>query len=183
MLKTDGFLVIQTDDSEQAYLKVLLDEVFGTQNYINTVSVLFKNTAGASGGGEDKRLKKNVEYLTIYAKDYKQAKLNSVYEYKRIDVLLDEYQKENKSWKYNNVLMDTGDKKYIGSTVDGSGEEIKIYKHSGYSLPSISEVIRNEGISEYEVYKKYYNRIYRGTMPQSSIRPRVMEKYFELSDE
>ena len=53
LVKTEQFFV-QIDDEEAAYLKVLLDEVFGRQNFINTVSVNMKNIAGASGGGEDK---------------------------------------------------------------------------------------------------------------------------------
>lgn len=184
LLSEEGYIVVQTDDSEQAYLKVLMDEVFGENNYVNTVSVLLKNIAGASGGGEDKRLKKNIEYLTIYAKNYELAsQLNNVFDYKRIDNLLDEYRAQGKSWKYNNVLLDEGDKVYIGSTIDGSGEEIKIYKHTNYKLPSISSLIKKENSSEYEVYKKYYDKIYRGTMPQSSIRPRVMKKYKEITDD
>ena len=58
LLTDDGYIFIQTDDSEQAYLKVLMDSIFGINQYVNTISVLFKNIAGASGGGEDKRLKK-----------------------------------------------------------------------------------------------------------------------------
>lgn len=54
----DGAIFVQIDDEEAAYLKVLMDEVFGRHNFINTVSVNMKNIAGASGGGEDKKLKK-----------------------------------------------------------------------------------------------------------------------------
>lgn len=50
LLSEDGSIFIQIDDEEQAYLKVLCDEVFGRRNYISTVSVLMKNIAGASGG-------------------------------------------------------------------------------------------------------------------------------------
>ena len=32
-------------------------------NYLNTISVKAKSSAGASGGGEDKKLKKNIEYI------------------------------------------------------------------------------------------------------------------------
>lgn len=70
LLSENGSIFIQIDDEEYAYLKVLLDEVFGRNNYVNTISVLMKNIAGASGGGEDKRLKKNVEYIVVYSKDY-----------------------------------------------------------------------------------------------------------------
>ena len=59
LLRDDGAIFVQIDDEEAAYLKVLMDEVFGRHNFINTVSVNMKNIAGASGGGEDKKLKKN----------------------------------------------------------------------------------------------------------------------------
>ena len=70
LLSEEGTIWIQIDDEEQAYLKVLCDEVFGRGNFVNMISVNMKNIAGASGGGEDKRLKKNCEYILIYAKDY-----------------------------------------------------------------------------------------------------------------
>ena len=37
LLADDGFIFVQIDDNEQAYLKVLLDEIFGRQNYINQI--------------------------------------------------------------------------------------------------------------------------------------------------
>lgn len=58
LLRPDGSIWIQIDDEEQAYLKVLCDEIFGRNNFVNMISVNMKNIAGASGGGEDKRLKK-----------------------------------------------------------------------------------------------------------------------------
>ena len=70
LLTDDGVIFIQIDDNEQAYLKVLCDEIFGRNNYLNTISVKMKNIAGASGGGEDRRLKKNIEYIMVYTKNY-----------------------------------------------------------------------------------------------------------------
>ena len=66
LLRLDGTFFCQLNDDEVAYGKVLLDEVFGRANFLNQVSVKMKQTAGASGGGEDKKLKKNVEYLLVY---------------------------------------------------------------------------------------------------------------------
>ena len=42
LLSEEGTIWIQIDDEEQAYLKVLCDEIFGRNNFINMVSV---NTA------------------------------------------------------------------------------------------------------------------------------------------
>uniref|UniRef100_UPI004025A795 DNA methyltransferase n=1 Tax=Ruminococcus bicirculans (ex Wegman et al. 2014) TaxID=1160721 RepID=UPI004025A795 len=46
LLSMDGTIWIQIDDEEQAYLKVLCDEVFGRSNFINMISVNMKNIAG-----------------------------------------------------------------------------------------------------------------------------------------
>ena len=61
LLTPDGTFFCQLNDDEMAYGKVLLDEVFGRANFLNQISVKMKQTAGASGGGEDKKLKKNIE--------------------------------------------------------------------------------------------------------------------------
>jgi adenine-specific DNA-methyltransferase len=81
-------IFVQCDDNEQAYLKVLMDEIFGRDNFINIISAKMKNIAGASGGGEDKRLKKNIEFLNIFSKDYNNSRLESTYEYTEIHKLV-----------------------------------------------------------------------------------------------
>ena len=181
LLTPDGRIFVQIDDEEHAYMKVLMDEVFGRSNYINTISVLMKNIAGASGGGEDKRLKKNIEYIVIYAKDYSQVgTFAPVYNYSPIAQLVEQYKQDGKSWKYTSVLVDAGEKEYIGSTVDGDGNEIKIYKRTNFKSLSVKQYAKENGISESDVYNYHFDKVYRTTMPQSSIRPRVMEKMNEL---
>ncbi len=119
LLKKDGVIFIQIDDNEMAYLKVLCDEVFGRNNYLNTVSVKMKNIAGASGGGEDKRLKKNIEFILIYTKDYTQYSwIKNAYSYTEIMDLLHQYKSEGISWKYTSVLYDQGEKEYIDSALE-----------------------------------------------------------------
>ncbi|WP_251316051.1 DNA methyltransferase, partial [Escherichia coli] len=51
LLKEEGVIFVQCDDNEQAYLKVLMDEIFGRSNFLNQISVKMKQTSGASGGG------------------------------------------------------------------------------------------------------------------------------------
>ena len=81
---------------------------------------------GASGGGEDKRLKKNVEYLLVYTKKQEEFKwYNRAYAYTEIYELIQKYKEEGISWKYTSVLYKEGEEKYIASTVDGDGNEIE----------------------------------------------------------
>ena len=181
LLSENGSIWIQIDDEEQAYLKVLCDEIFGRANFINMISVNMKNIAGASGGGEDRRLKKNCEYILVYAKNYDCLDtFKAAYDYEEISDLVERYREEGISWKYTSVFLNEGDKSYIASTVDGDGNEIKIFKHTNYILKSVGTVAKEEKITEKEVYYKYAGKIIRTTMPQSSIRPRVMKKMREL---
>ena len=50
-----------------------------------------------------------------------------------------------------------------------------------FLFKSIGAVAKDENITEKEVYYKYATRIVRPTMPQSSIRPRVMDKLKEIN--
>ena len=182
LLRADGSIWIQIDDEEQAYLKVLCDEVFGRNNFVNMISVNMKNIAGASGGGEDKRLKKNCEYILAYAKDYLTLPLfNGVFEYKEISELIQQYINEGKSWKYTTVLSDAGQKEYIGVTNDGDGNEIRIYVRRNPKMFSVKQIAEFENISEKDVYKKYGKYIFQTTNAQSSIRSRII-KYRKEND-
>ena len=184
LLTDDGVIFMSIDDGEVENLKKMCDEVFGADNYINTISLKLKNIAGASGGGEDKRLKKNMEFILLYAKSYKAiSQFNNVYSYTPISELVEQYRQEGVSWKYTTALTDPGEKVYIGSTVDGDGSEIKIFKRVNYAIKSIAQIIKEEGISEKEAYDKYASCIFQTAMPQSSIRPRVIKKVREIGME
>ena len=184
LLKEDGVIFISIDDGEVENLKKICDEVFGADNYVNTISLKLKNIAGASGGGEDKRLKKNMEFILVYAKNYQAiSQFNNVYAYTPISEMVEQYREEGISWKYTTALVDAGEKVYVGSTVDGDGLEIKIYKRMNFIIKSISQIMKDEGITEKTAYDKYANCIFQTAMPQSSIRPRVMEKVKEIGFE
>ena len=175
LLCDEGAIFIQINDEEQAYLKILCDEIFGRNNFVNTVSVNMKNIAGASGGGEDKRLKKNCEYILIYAKNYDSLPLfNGPYEYTELSAMIQKYIDQGKSWKYTTVLVDSGKKEYIGSTVDGDGNEIKIYRRINPVMMSVKQIAKRDNITENDVYSKYGINIFQTTNAQSSIRTRII---------
>ena len=184
LLKDDGVIFLSIDDGEVENLKKICDEIFGADNYINTISLKLKNIAGASGGGEDKRLKKNMEFILVYAKNYHAiSQFNNVYSYTPISEMVEQYREDGVSWKYTTALINPGEKIYVGSTVDGDGLEIKIYKRENYVIKSISQIMKDEGISEKVAYDRYAHCVFQTAMPQSSIRPRVMAKVKEVGFE
>lgn len=186
LLADEGSIWIQIDDEEQAYLKVLCDEIFGRRNFINMISVNMKNNAGASGGGEDKKLKKNCEFILVYAKNYEALMpFKSAYDYTEMYQVVLQYREQGKNWHYTSVLVDPGEKEYVGSTTDGNGNEIKLYKRNNSIVKSIKQVMDDEGISEEEVYYKYGQFIFEAKDAQSSIRKRVIEakKKYRINDD
>ena len=63
LLRIDGVIFVQCDDNEQAYLKVLMDEVFGSKNFVSN-SVVVINRGGRDYGG----IARTHEYLLVYVK-------------------------------------------------------------------------------------------------------------------
>jgi len=175
LLKDDGVIFISINDNEQANLKRLCDEVFGEDNYINTICVKAKPSAGASGGGEDRRLKKNAEFLLLYVKnkDAEGLDLNQAFEETDLFEHIEKTKQEKKSWKYTRFVKSFGNKKYVQSVEDGDGNEIKIYEHFDYQFVSFSEAVKSN-ISEKDFYLQHFDTVFRDTNAQSSIRTRVM---------
>ncbi|WP_071026964.1 DNA methyltransferase [Peptoniphilus raoultii] len=63
LLKDDGVIFVQCDDNEQAYLKVLMDEVFGNSQFIETITVV-NNPRGRDYGG----IANMHEFIHVYSK-------------------------------------------------------------------------------------------------------------------
>ena len=61
----------------------------------------------------------------------------------------------------------------IGETVDGRGDIIELFDVVGYETRSVKKIMKDEGLSEEEVYFKYLDRIYTTENAQTSIRERV----------
>lgn len=184
LLTSEGTIFIQISDIELAQLKNLCDATFGEENFLNIISVNMKNIAGASGGGEDKRFKKNCEYILVYAKNYALLPIfNGAYEYTEMSELIQQYIDNGVSWKYTSVLVEPGEKVYVGSTIDGDGNDIRIFVRKNPVIKSIKQVAALDGISEKDAYKKYGSKVFRTTNAQSSIRTRVISAREELKIE
>ena len=65
LLKDDGVIFISIDDNEQANLKKVCDEIFGEDNFVD--SICWKKKYG--GGAKEKYLVSVHEYILVYAKN------------------------------------------------------------------------------------------------------------------
>ncbi len=175
LLTNDGVIFIQIDDNEQAYLSVLCDEVFGRNNFINMISVKAKASSGASGGGEDRKLKKNVEYILVYSKSDQFKKFKPIYKKVPLESYIFVRKMDGVNFAYKSVLIKEGHKQYIGETEAGNGDSIKIYEIFDYEIKSVSQLSKELNISEFDVYNKYIESIFTLENAQTSIRQRIRD--------
>lgn len=186
LLAEDGTIWMSIDDNEGHYLKVIMDEVFGRKNFVNDVSVRMKLNAGASGGGEDKRLKKSVEHLLCYTKNYDGdsgfRKFHDVYEEENLFDVIDTMSASGQSWKYTSVLLGYGDLVESKTILDGSGGKIETSRYSGLKRTTINNLVKL-GTAKEAAYFDNFERIFSDTNAQTSIRSRVIEAYNSLEDD
>ncbi|GAI34037.1 unnamed protein product, partial [marine sediment metagenome] len=63
LLRDDGVIFVHCNDNEQAYLKVLMDEIFGRDNFVEIVTVV-NNPRGRDYGG----IANMHEFINVYSK-------------------------------------------------------------------------------------------------------------------
>ena len=173
VLTEDGLLWIQTDDVEMNYLGVLLDEVFGRDNFINIVTVKTK-IGGVSGSSEGKSLRDATEFIQVYAKNKNAINLEPVYALTPVwDYIQEEYIEAGKSWKYTSVLLDLGEKELIR---EDKASNRTYYYYPNAKTCSVKQYADTHSMTEEEVYNTIPEKIFRTTNAQSSVRATVMEE-------
>jgi adenine-specific DNA-methyltransferase len=75
LLSSDGCIFIQLDDSEASYCKILMDEIFGRNNYINQITVSTNKPFGYKSTST--ALFKQSNQILFYAKDKSKFILNT----------------------------------------------------------------------------------------------------------
>ena len=73
LLRNDGVIFVHCDNHEQAYLKVLMDEIFGRDNFVETITVV-NNPAGRDYGG----IANMHEFIHVYLKNYSNGALYNI---------------------------------------------------------------------------------------------------------
>lgn len=84
LLKDDGLIFVHIDYNEAAYLKVLMDNVMGQENYLSTICVKSNSISGTKTHHKNKTILKNKDSILVYVKDSNtDFKLNPQYTAKK----------------------------------------------------------------------------------------------------
>ncbi len=81
LLREDGTIFVHCDKNEDAYLKVLLDEIFERDNFITNIAVKSNSISGNKTRFKDKTILKNKDTILVYKKGL-EINLNPQYEEK-----------------------------------------------------------------------------------------------------
>lgn len=107
LLCEEGCIFVNLDDSESAYAKVLLDEIFGRINYINEIIVATNKPFGYKSTSNN--LFKQANHILFYAKDKSKFILNTdaIFVEKSYDPqykwVFCNTDKEEKDWTWRNI--------------------------------------------------------------------------------
>src|SRR5699024_8341933 len=71
LLRNDGVIFIHCDDNQQAYIKVLCDEIFDEENFVN--QIVWQRTNGQQNKSH---IATTTDYILVYAKDKRRLNLN-----------------------------------------------------------------------------------------------------------
>lgn len=169
LLREDGVIFVQCDDNEHAYLKVLMDEIFGRENFLNTISLKTKGSAGVGGGGEEERkLKKNVEFINIYCKNKESVFLESLYTKIPIKQYINEHKEKDIGFYYTRILLEEGTRTVLAD-IDG----IKVYEHTDFKFSSVTTLSKEKKTLEIDIYNDFFDKIFMVTNAQTSLLDKI----------
>lgn len=65
LLRDDGVIFVSIDDNEVAQLRILMDEIFGEENFVGS----FVRQSKVGGGSDSKHIAKEHEYILVFSKN------------------------------------------------------------------------------------------------------------------
>ena len=124
MLTEDGSIFVQIDSFQESYLKVLMDSIFGRENFRNKIT--WKRRGGSANPSN--QLNNVAEWILWYVKDNTQMDYSPVYSLN--DDNTQKYIKERF------VNIDENGRKYMKSPIQSPNyRENLIYDYKGYKTP------------------------------------------------
>jgi len=155
LLADTGVIFISIDDNEQAHLRLLCDQIFGEENFVNQITIKTNETKGLKNSAVESRFPKNKEYVLVYAKIAYNLKFNIVKTDKNEDELT----------KYV---------RYYNKYIENIDDDINKWKISDFD-----KVIKaNPNKNILELKKEYANKLFYLVSPDNEIKLEIKNKHF-----
>lgn len=144
LLSDDGYIFVQIDNYEMAYLKVLLDEVFGRNNFVN--DIVWKRKGGSVNPRN--KLNNNTDYILLYQKSDR-AELNLIY-------TLDDEDTQAYIKKRFNSVDENGRRYQASPIISPSYSPTLIYEYKGYQPPANGWSLSREKMEQFDREGRLY---------------------------
>lgn len=139
LLSDDGSIFIQIDSFEEAYLKVLMDSIFGEENFRN--KIIWKRRGGSANPA--KQLNNVVDYIYWYSKDI------NLMGYEQVFTKNDENTQKYIKERFTNV--DENGRRYMKSPIQSPNyRENLIYDYKGYKTPRKGYSVSREVMEQWD---------------------------------
>jgi adenine-specific DNA-methyltransferase len=169
LLRDDGIIYVQCDDNEQAYLKVLMDEIFGNL-CINVIAVPMSNLSGQKieHAIQGRKFPKIKEYLLVYSKT-SNYKLNIP----RID-------KEVWDREYNTIMPDFTEQDFQSVSDYIADDDIDAVNNilKNQELVSLSSYLKDNHIADDDEWKMANSFRIIATKPNTALRKKALDSSF-----
>lgn len=156
LMSDDGLLFVQIDDNEMAYLKVMLDGIFGRSNFVNCITVKMSEASGIKMAHVERRLPKLKEYILLYKKE---------------NIKLNEFKVKKRKWddEYKTMIIGiTEDElsfiKSVVSNEDRSKEDVEKCRQllDKASYKGLSQVYKENNVTSKKEQTEFnFNNAYR----------------------
>ena len=138
LLRNDGSIFVQCDDFEDSYLKVLMDEIFGRDNYRNKIT--WKRRGGSAN--PKNRLNNVTDYILWYSK-------SDAMDYTPIFSLDDEKTQQYIKERFTNV--DENGRRFMKSPLQSPNPRPNLmYEYKGYKVPAKGWSISKETMEQWD---------------------------------
>lgn len=165
ILNNSGSIFVNIDDNEQANLRLLIDNIFGEENFVS--NIIWRKRAG--GGNDSKYIAVEQDYIFFYAKNIDLLVTNGI---KRTNIK--KYKQDDKGYYLEKPLNETSLQDSAGLHYDirlPNGKILKGNEHQWKMAKStfLSRLERDEIIfkSNDKVYYKHYIDINSNLVPSS----------------
>lgn len=151
LLSESGCIFVNLDDSESAYCKVLLDEVFGRNNYLNEIIVATNKSFGFKSTSDG--IFKQANHLLFYAKDKEHFVLNSkkLYIEKGYDSqykwVFQNTDKPENEWTWRNINDIVAENMGYTSVSEAKKDHDFLIDVANYAIENANHVFRTASVS------------------------------------
>ena len=161
LLCSRGLIAVSIGEDEMAQLKLIMNEIFGQENFINNITIEDKVAAGPMSGYTQYKLPNTKSYLLVYARDKQNTNfLNRLYD--PID--------KKFATDYNIIIHSDLTKEPLLDFLKNNPTATQEFKTHNLpvTLKNIEKLMQQSAVFETFFYEHIAPKLYKATVPQSN---------------